>query len=341
MWGTEWATKWGDAPSGAPVLTSITVTPSNSTSVPLSAADTTQFTATGHYSSGPDQDITATVTWTSGTPGVATIDASGLATPAGTGDTNIQAQLGAITGNTNFTIDTARDATSLKRVPANAYQWSLGGYTVDGIYLCQEASGNLADTGPGAVALVPNGTPLYNQAVAGWTRTFAGFNQTAAQRFSVGAGTGPNPATTDVFWCFLMVADTLPSAARGLVAAGANCVTMYVNATGALRLSIAGVTVDDTTTRPDVSNLVHPIGLLQDATNSRTGLFTDAAKTLGTFAAATDGTKGFGGNAIASASPPASCGSVYGFRFTGANARLSDAQVKSLYQWLGYTVPWT
>lgn len=325
---------------GAPVLLSIAVTPSNSTLTPLSASDTQQMTATGTYSSGPPQDITATVTWSSGTPGTATIDAAGLATPVGTGSTVITAQLGAVSGNTNLTVDTDRDATSGKRVPANAYQFSLGGYTVAHIFPCQEASGNLVDVISG-LTLTANATPLYQQAVPGWTRTASAFNQTASQRFAAGAGTGPNPATTDVFWCSLEIADTLPSGVRGMLAVGANCVVNYVNATGALRLSVAGVTVDDTTTRPDLSNAVFPLGLQQDATNSRTGMFTDAAKTAGTHAAATDGTKGIGGNAVGSASTPALSGSLYIFVMTGANARMSDAQVKALYEWLGFTVPWS
>lgn len=237
-------------------------------------------------------------------------------------------------------ITVTRDGPGLVYVPQSAGDFTQLSLTAPNhLWLCQEGFGSLADS-IGAFSLAPNATPLYNQTVTGWSRTFAGFNQTAAQRFSQGAAAGPNPATTDVLYLFYMVADTLPGAARGLVAAGANLVVMYVNATGALRLSIAGVTVDDTTTRPDLDNLVHPVVLLHDATNSRTSLFTDMANTPGTHAAATDGTKGFGGNAVASASPPASCGALWGACWTGANARLSDAQVRSLLQGLGWTVAW-
>jgi hypothetical protein len=208
------------------------------------------------------------------------------------------------------------------------------------LFLAQEASGNLADS-IGAFTLTANATPLYQQARSGWTRTFTGFNQVANQRVAGGAGVGPNPATTDVLWVGYMVSDTLPGAARGVMAVGANVVVMLINTTGALRLSVAGVTVDDTTTRPDLDDLVHPIVILHDATNSRTVLYTDEAKTPGTFAAATDGTKGFGGNAVGSASPPAASGVFWGAVWTGADARLSDAQVKTLLQTLGWTIPWT
>lgn len=342
VWTTDWNTWWdasGGGGGGSPTLVSIAVTPSNSTSTPLSAANTTQFTATGTYDSGPDQDITGSVTWsvTSGTS--VTIDSAGLATPQATGVSTVQAQLGAVTGSTNITIDTARDATSGLRVPANAYQFGLGGYTVSHLYLCQEASGNLTDS-IGGVTLTANATPLYQQAMAGWDRDFVGFSQAASQRFTAAGGVGPNPATTDVFWCAYMVLDTLPGGLRGVLAAGANC-AVIMSAAGALRLSIAGVTVDDSTTRTDLDDLVHPIGLLQDATNTRTGLFTDEAKTLGTHAAATDGLKGIGGNTVSGSSPPALAGSLYMFVMTGAAARMSDAQIKSLYQWLGWTVPWS
>jgi len=60
----------------SPTLTSITVTPTNQI---LYSGDTQQFTATGQYSDGSNQDLTNSVTWTSSDTSVATFGASGLA----------------------------------------------------------------------------------------------------------------------------------------------------------------------------------------------------------------------------------------------------------------------
>ena len=91
---------------GPPTLLSITVTPANMTIDPSS---TLQFTATGHYSDGTNQDITGSVTWASTDTSVATISAQGLATGAagGNGTTSITAMLGTITGSTNLTVEPA------------------------------------------------------------------------------------------------------------------------------------------------------------------------------------------------------------------------------------------
>ena len=60
--------------------------------------------ATGTYSDGSTAVLTSTVTWTSGTVGVATINSSGLASGVGAGTTVITATLGAVNGTANLTI---------------------------------------------------------------------------------------------------------------------------------------------------------------------------------------------------------------------------------------------
>jgi len=84
---------------------SISVTPAN----PSIAKDTTQqFTARGTYSNGATIDITASVTWTSGTISVATIlSTGGLATGVAAGVSTIRAALGTISGSTTLTVTAA------------------------------------------------------------------------------------------------------------------------------------------------------------------------------------------------------------------------------------------
>ncbi len=90
-------------------LTTIVVAPANA-SVDIGA--TQVYTATGTFKnadgSTSSSDITAQVTWNSGTPTVATIDATGTATGVASGVTAITAKLDGITSNSaNLTVGSA------------------------------------------------------------------------------------------------------------------------------------------------------------------------------------------------------------------------------------------
>ncbi|HUB02583.1 MAG TPA: Ig-like domain-containing protein [Terriglobales bacterium] len=84
-------------------LVSIAVTPGNPSIV---AGLTQQLTATGTYSNGTTQNLTGAVTWTSTTPGVATIASSGLAKGVIAGTSIITATSGNISGATSVTVTT-------------------------------------------------------------------------------------------------------------------------------------------------------------------------------------------------------------------------------------------
>lgn len=82
-------------PSG---LDSIQVTPSTQS---LAVGQTAQFTAVGTYGNASHhktQNVTSMVTWTSSTPSVATVSASGVATAVGAGTTTITASAQAFNG---------------------------------------------------------------------------------------------------------------------------------------------------------------------------------------------------------------------------------------------------
>ena len=89
------------AGGGGPVLTSITVAPTNPS---IGVGTPQQFTATGNYSDGSHQDLTNTATWTSSIPSVATINSSGLATAVAAGSTTIKAAVGSVNGSTTLTV---------------------------------------------------------------------------------------------------------------------------------------------------------------------------------------------------------------------------------------------
>jgi uncharacterized protein YjdB len=82
-------------------LTSIAIAPLTAT---LSVAGTQQYTATGTYSDGTQQDLTGVVTWSSSNVGVATVSATGLATGVASGSTTISAVYGGFNANTTLTV---------------------------------------------------------------------------------------------------------------------------------------------------------------------------------------------------------------------------------------------
>lgn len=90
------------------LLVSIQVGPGNPS---IAFGLTQQFTATGTYTDSSTLDLTTMVTWMSGTPSVATISnaagGNGLATTVSTGSSLITATLGAISGSTTLTVNTA------------------------------------------------------------------------------------------------------------------------------------------------------------------------------------------------------------------------------------------
>jgi hypothetical protein len=84
-------------------LNSISVTPLLPS---IDVAGTQQFTATGNYSDGSQQDITANVTWSSSATTMVSITSSGLATALMTGSTpaTITATMGSVSGTTQMNV---------------------------------------------------------------------------------------------------------------------------------------------------------------------------------------------------------------------------------------------
>lgn len=82
-------------------LDSITITPANP-SIPLGTSQ--RFTATGNFSDGSTQNLTAEVSWTSSNVNVATIGSSGLASSVAPGTTTIMASWNGVNGTTTLTV---------------------------------------------------------------------------------------------------------------------------------------------------------------------------------------------------------------------------------------------
>lgn len=99
--------------------------------------------------------------------------------------------------------------------PADSTEWgalmsaaSAGGSPVH-CHLCQEASGDLADS-IGSWTLADGGTVSYQQAVTGFTRKAVKFGGSVGDEFS-GAG-GPNPASTSVLELVILELGAAPGA---------------------------------------------------------------------------------------------------------------------------------
>jgi uncharacterized protein YjdB len=83
-------------------LTSITLTPGTAT---IALDGSQQFSATGNFSDGTTENLTAQATWKSSDAGVASVSADGLASPSGAGTTTITATMNGMSGTASLTVN--------------------------------------------------------------------------------------------------------------------------------------------------------------------------------------------------------------------------------------------
>lgn len=247
-------------------------------------------------------------------------------------------------GGVNPMAGVDQDGASAKYVPANGAQWTqtmavagIGSGNPTDWWLCQEAAGNLASSGAG-ITLAANGTPLYQQAVSGWSRLGVGFTNAANQRFTAAAGIAPNPATTSVLFLWYMAITAAPGAqvVMGNVSDGATNYRVMAQVVGSTKIqnACAGVVVNGTTDATTVG--IQPVVIQYDRTNSVANVYTLNDKIVGTYnASVVDGRKGIGG----ATSPTGQA--VYGALWSGAGAEMSAAQIKTLLQTLNWSPTWS
>jgi uncharacterized protein YjdB len=180
-----------------PILTSISVSP---TTPSIAVGATQQFAATGTYSDGSTQPVTAT--WTAANPAIATINASGLATAVASGATKITASSNGISGSTTLTVSGL--TVSVSPNPASflvgatqqftATATPVGGSPIDVTATAQWSTAN------GAVATVASGG-LATGVAAGSTTVTASYNgitANAAITVTIPANAGVNIPTWHV-----------------------------------------------------------------------------------------------------------------------------------------------
>jgi trimeric autotransporter adhesin len=139
-------------------LSSISVTPA--TASIGTVGGTTQFVATGTYvrngHPSTTQNITSSVTWTSSSTDVATINSAGVATAVGNGTTSITATMtssvGAVAGTASLTVTTGgaggeRELTVITMIPGSQTLNAIGAsaqFIVTGTYSAPPTTENLA-----------------------------------------------------------------------------------------------------------------------------------------------------------------------------------------------------
>lgn len=241
--------------------------------------------------------------------------------------------------DTSASIGVPKDGPGNVYLPGSAANFtSLGLVVPDSLWLCQEASGNLADS-IGAVPLTANAAPAYQQAVTGWAAKAVQFTDgTALQRFAAAIGVGPTPVTTSSLWGWYVSVLSAPVANRVLtsVADGAVMQRSQILTTKFLRDNCNAVTADGTTDMTTVG--VDLIFVQYDRANSVAAVYSSHEKLVTTYSAlVVDALKGIG----ATAGAPPSSQFLRGWMYQGAKAEISSAAVKAIYTGLGWSPPWS
>lgn len=237
-----------------------------------------------------------------------------------------------------------RDATSGIRCPASSAEWTdfLAYYgspvaAPADLWLCQEASGNLADT-IGGNTLTANASPAYQQTVTGWTRKAVQFTvNTASQRFTAVIA-GLAPAAHSVMWIGYIELTADPSSSRAVIDVGVGGTTLLIQhtTTGLIRCNCASVTADSSGSHTGIG--VFPLVMVYDRTNSTVKVYTGTEKITGTYSALVTGTvQGIGAGSGSSTGQ----NTVYLAAWADSAAEVSDANLKTLLQNLGWSISWS
>jgi hypothetical protein len=238
------------------------------------------------------------------------------------------------------------DATSGIALPADSTEWDdfraaelLAIATPGHLYTCQEASGDLIDQ-IGAVPLADAGTPLFQQAIAGYDRDAVRMDANT-DRFS--SASVPSPYATSVVMLMLVSLPAQPGA--NLVIGGPHIngsatgglFVSHASANGSIFIRVNGNTATGTL---DHSSGVHPILVKYDRTNSVARVYTDLEKISPAYQALS-GAFSVGGLG-STAGNVSFCGLLYAAVWSGADAEaFTDANAKALLAAMNFTPPWS
>lgn len=226
-------------------------------------------------------------------------------------------------------------------VPAVAGDWAAIGVPAPTAWWAfTEGAGSIVDQSGGGLALAPVGTVGYSGSVASWSRVGCTVTQGAGNGFGRLVAEAPNPATTSQLWLGYVDLTSGAGAAREIIcgsdAAGATELTARTSAGDLAQVKCLATATTGTNNLH--SGMVRLVCLKYDRTNGTVATYTDAEKVVGTYGAGVlDGNKGF----RAGVQPAPGMTIMYGALWTGADAELTDAQVKTRLQAMNIVIPWT
>lgn len=244
---------------------------------------------------------------------------------------------GVLFGN-NFPVASgvvSADATSGKLVPASAAEWvafnALNGISLlapTNLYLCQEASGNPADS-IGVATLTATGV-TYAKAISGWSRT--ALSGTGSANATLTNASFNNSATSSFMVLMYLQFDAATVGTRSLFAQG-NPLLQIPDTK--IRLREGGSLASTVNAH---NGAVHPIVVAFNITASTIKLYSDLEKLAITYSASTGSSITF--NPSTTADPGVS-DILYVAAWTGAAAETTDAEIKKLITGLGYSPSWS
>lgn len=250
-----------------PVLASIVVTPDPAT---VARGLSLQLSATGVFTDDTAVDHTATSTWDSSNPAVATVDATGLVTGVAEGVTNITASVAAISGSAVLTV-TSPEVVSIAVFPASSS-------VPKGLTLQYSASGTFSDSSTGDVSPLVTWSSS-NSAVAsiGSTGLAVGLIEGAT---SISASIGSISGTTSLTVTPPVLASVAVTPDPAIVARG---LTLQLSATGILT---------DSSTRDRTASATWSSSNVAAATIDASGLASAIAQGTTTISAMVEGITG-------------------------------------------------
>jgi uncharacterized protein YjdB len=301
-------------------LTAIVVTPATAS---MTVGASQQFTATGAYSDGATADVTASVTWTSSSPSIATTTTAGMATAVAAGSSTITASLSGISGAATLTVTVAtKTLSSIAVTPATA---SIGVGATE-----QYA----------ATATYSDGSTAVVTSTATWTSSSAG----VATMNAAGLATAVAAGTTTITATVSGVSGTaaLAVTAKTLASIAVTPVAMSIVA-GATEQYTATATYSDGSTAVVTSTTAWTSSNTAVATVSTAGLATGLTPGISTVTATVGGVSGTAALtvtantvtsiAVTPAAPSIAVGKTQQFTATATYSNGATANVSSTATW--------
>lgn len=226
--------------------------------------------------------------------------------------------------------------------PANGTEWQalidacgLTGIVLvpSALYLCQEASGNLADT-LATFTLTAAGAGLsYQQAVGGWSRKGVKTTENQNGRWDNSDAGLPDLGAADLTMFAFGIIDTNINVNRMLLGGGTTTFA-YVGGATATR-AVSGA--NSATATGTQFGAVRPYGFKHEKGATRFTGYDDVNKLSPTFSASVTGKRITLGGQNGGTAPPTSR-IVYAWAWFSA---VSDANIKTILQRMGWSIDWT